>query len=218
MRTDHVRVLAFASIAVLGAMVAITFTTGVSQETFEIARSPDVYADELRLFATPLRALFALDSMFLVLYAVLLVQFALRVRTGETRVLAAIAIGAVVLTAALDMIEDHSILAMLRLAERNIEPSASAIAMQHVISQVKFHVGYLGLFVLGLAVPRTSRAAVVLVWLLTAGTLVQGAWLYAAPDSALPAGNVGRWVGFLVGFALIAKLSPAGGAATGARA
>jgi hypothetical protein len=192
---------------VLATMVGITFGTGVSQETFEIARAPRVYATELRQFATPLRALFALDSVFLVLYATLLVQFALRVRTPATRVLTAIAIGAVLVTAVLDMIEDHAILAMLRLAERDIDPSAGQIAVQHVVSQVKFHVGYLGLFVLGLTIPRTTRANTVLAWLLTAGTLVQGAWLYAAPDSALPAGNVGRWAGFLVGFALIAKLS-----------
>lgn len=216
--SDYVRVLALASIVVLGAMVGITFATGVSQETFEIARAPDVYAAELRTFATPLCALLGLDSIFLVLYSTLLVQFALRVRTSSTRVLIVIAIGAILVATLLDMIEDHAILAMLRLAERDIEIGADAIGVQHVISQVKFHAGYLGLFVLGLAVPRTSRAAVALVWLLTVGTLAQGAWLYAAPDSALPAGNAGRWVGFLVGFALIAKLSPGDEAATDARA
>jgi len=217
MRIDQVRLLALASIVVLAAMMGVTFSTGVSQETFEIARAPAVYASELRLFATPLRALFALDSIFLVLYATLLVQFALRIRTPAMRVLVAIAIGAILVTALLDMIEDHSILAMLRLAERGEDPSAGAIAVQHVISQVKFHVSYFGLFLVGLAVPRTSRAAVVLAWLLTVGTLVQGAWLYAAPDAALPAGNMGRWFGFLVGFALVARIS-GGGAATDARA
>ncbi len=213
-----VRVLAYASMAVLAAMVGITFATGVSQETFEIARAPTEYARELRELALPLRALFALDSAFLVLYGTLLIQFALRLRTPETGNLVTIVVGAVLVTMVLDMIEDHAILAMLRLAERGVEPSATQVAMQHVVSQVKFHTGYFALFVLGLVVPRTSRAAVALVGLLTVGTLVQGAWLYAAPDGALPAGNVGRWAGFLVGFALIARLSRVDGAARDARA
>ena len=212
-----VRALAIASMVVLAAMMGITFATGVSQETFEIARAPGDYVRELREFAVPLRALFALDSAFLVLYGTLLIQFALRLRTPETRSLVAIVVGAVLVTVALDMIEDHAILAMLRLAERGAEPSGTQIAVQHVVSQVKFHVGYFALFVLGLVVPRTSRTAVVLAGLLTVGTLVQGAWLYAAPDRALPAGNIGRWIGFLVGFALIAKISRDGGAARDAR-
>jgi hypothetical protein len=217
MSSDHVRPLALASIVVLAAMVAITFVTGVSQETFEIARAPAVYAPELRVFATPLRALFALDSIFLVLYTTLLVQFALRVRTSATRILVAIAIGAILLTALLDMIEDHSILAMLRLAERGVDPTAGDIAVQHVISQVKFHASYFGLFLIGLSIPRTKRGMAMLAWFLMVGTLIQGAWLYAAPDAALPAGNAGRWAGFLVGFALLARLSRGDGVARDVR-
>jgi hypothetical protein len=219
-RTDWIVPLAAASIAVLATMVAITVATGVSQETFEIARHPAVYTAELRAYAAPLRALFGLDSAFLVLYSTLLVLFARRLATPDTRAMLAIAIGGVLATAVLDMVEDHHILAMLRGAERGVDATAAQIAFQHALSQVKFHLSYLALFLLGLHVPRRTRAGTVLAWLLTAGTLAQGGCLYAAPDDLLPAGNMGRWLGFLVGFALIIQVTRRAGdaAATGAPA
>ncbi len=206
-RPDYLLPVTIAALTTLVAMVAITAVTGVSQETFEIVRASRIYADDLRASAGPLRALFGIDSAFLVLYATLLVTFARRIATPETAGMIRIAIGAVLVTALLDMVEDHFVLAMLRGAERGSDPSAAQIAFEHTVSQVKFNISYLALFVLGLHVPRATRAGSVLAWLLTAGTLVQGAWLFAAPDAWLPAGNVGRWIGFLIGFGLIAKLS-----------
>lgn len=210
-----------AAMAVLVAMIAITAATGVSQETFEIVRAPAIYAAELRQYELPLRALFGLDSAFLILYATLLVLVALHLMTRENRPVLAIAIGAILATALLDMTEDHHILAMLRGAVRDIAPSPGQIAFEHTLSQVKFHLGYLAELLIGLCLPRRTVAARVLAFLLTVGTLVQGAWLYAAPDAALPAGNYGRWIGFLVGFALIIRIvrrPGAGAVATGAPA
>jgi hypothetical protein len=196
-----------AAIAILAVMVAITLSAGVSQETFEIARSPAVYSADLRRFAAPLRALFGLDSAFLIVYAALLIAFANRISTPDNRIAIAIAIGAIVATAVLDMVEDHHILAMLRGVEHGVEPTAGQIAFQHTESQVKFHLSYLGLFLLGLHVPRRTVAGTALALLLTVGTLVQGGLLYAAPDPLLPTGNLGRWIGFLVGFGLVLRLA-----------
>jgi hypothetical protein len=201
--TDWTVPLAAGAIAVLAAMVAITAATGVSQETFEIVRAPDVYNAELRLYAGPLRALFGLDSVFAILYTTLLATFARRLMTADNKLLLVIAIGAGLATCALDMLEDHHILAMLRGAEHGIDASAAQIAFQHTESQLKFNLSYLGLFLVGLHIPRTTWVGTVLAWLFTVGTLVQGAWLFAAPDALLPAGNYGRWIGYGVGFALV---------------
>jgi len=197
-------------------MVGITLATGVSQETFEIALAPADYGAGLRHFALPLRALFGLDSIFLILYTALFVVFAQHIATPPWRLVLGIATGAILATALLDMIEDHHILAMLRGAVRGDDPGAGQIAVEHVISQVKFHLGYLAEVLIGLALPRRTLAAKVLAFLLVIGTLVQGAWLYAAPDAALPAGNFGRWIGFFVGFALIIRVVRAPGAAAAA--
>lgn len=212
--------IARAAMAVLVAMIAITAATGVSQETFEIVRAPAVYAADLRSHELPLRALFGLDSAFLILYATLLVLVALRFMSDDNRVVLAIAIGAILGTALLDMTEDHHILAMLRGAVRDLPPSNAQIAFEHTLSQVKFHLGYLAEFLIGISLPRRTFAHKLLAALLTVGTLVQGAWLYAAPDAALTAGNYGRWIGFLVGFGLISRIARPGAAAaaTDARA
>ncbi|HEY4242353.1 MAG TPA: hypothetical protein VGM88_21195 [Kofleriaceae bacterium] len=208
--------LALAAIVVLAAMVAITLATGVSQETFEVALAPADYGAGLRAFALPLRALFGLDSAFLILYATLFILFAQHIASPPWRLVLRIAIGAILAAAVLDMIEDHHILAMQRAALRGDDPGVGEIAVEHVISQVKFHLAYLAEVLIGLALPRRTTAAKVLAFLLVVGTLVQGAWLYAAPDAALPAGNVGRWIGFFVGFALIIRVARRPGVAAAA--
>lgn len=206
MRTDWTVPLAAASIATLAAMASITAVTGVSQETFEIVRDPDVYAAALRDHATVVRAVFALDTVFLVLYSALFLVFARRIATPATRAMIAVGVGALLATAVLDMIEDHHILAMLAGVEVGDPPGAARIGFQHTLSQVKFNVSYLGQFLVGLAVPRVTWAGKLLAVLLTVGTVVQGAWLYAAPPHLLSVGNAGRWGGFVLGFALVIVL------------
>jgi len=220
-RIDRTIILALAAIGCLLAMIAVTLATGVSQETFEIVRSPAVYAADLVGHATAVRWLFGIDSAFLVLYAAFFVAFGRRIATAETRTFVAIAIGALLLTALLDMVEDHHILAMLYGSELGSIPTAGELTFQHSLSQVKFNVSYLGTFFLGLAIPRGTIAGRILGLLLTVGTLVQSAWLYAAPVAMLPSGNLGRWIGFLAGFALAIRVSRSGAAgatATGAPA
>lgn len=217
-------VLALAALACLVAMVTITLATGVSQEAFEIVRNPDSYAAQLVAHAGALRLLFAIDAAFLVIYATLFVVFGRAIVTPGTRALVALALGALLGTAVLDMIEDHHILAMLFGAEVGLVPSGGELAFQHTLSQVKFNLSYLGLFALGLCVPRATWAGRALAALLTVGTLAQCVWLYAAPVALLPIGSFGRWVGFVVGFALVIGLArrslpaAAGAAATGAPA
>jgi len=213
--------LALAAIGCLVAMVAITLATGVSQETFEIVRSPADYAARLAAHPDALRALFAIDAAFLVLYATLFVVAGRALETPATRALVSLAIAAMLGTAVLDMIEDHHILAMLYGVESGISPTGGELVFQHTLSQVKFNLSYLGLFGLGLAVPRATLAGRALALLLTVGTLVQGAVLYAAPVALLPIGNFSRWLGFVVGFALlipVARQRAADAAATGALA
>ena len=207
--------LAVGGIACLLAMMVMTLISGVSQETFEIVRAPDVYANGLAGHTGALRWLFGVDAAFLVLYSAVFVGFAHRIATPSNRRFVIVGVIALLITALFDAIEDHHILAMLYGVEVGIRPSPGEIVFQHTLSQVKFNISYIGLFFVGLSVPRTTVAGRVLALLLTVGTLVQCVWLYAAPVSLLPVGNVGRWVGFLIGFALVIRLmrSRSGGAA-----
>jgi hypothetical protein len=201
-RGDFAIPLAVAALVCLVTMLTITAVTGISQETFEVARPAAQYAADLRAHDGAVRALFAVDSAFLVIYATYFLVFGRRVVTDETRALITVGTVFILITAFLDMVEDHHILAMLAAARGGADPSAAEIVTQHVISQVKFNVSYLALFLFGLALPRGTTLGLILSLLLTVGTLVQGVWLYLAPASLLPAGNIARGLGYVLAFAL----------------
>jgi len=194
-------VLALATLAVLVVMIGISLATGATQELHEHYAPPDVYAADLLAHPGGLRALLGLDIGFLILYTAFFAAFALYLRElgGAFTYLA---LGAMVLTALLDIVEDHHIAVLLRLAEHGRPIDDGAIAFQDVLSQCKFTVSFLSLVLYGLAVPRTSKLAWALVLFLTVGTLISGMAGYAtSPETARSLEN-GRWIGFLIGFVL----------------
>jgi len=80
------------------------------------------------------------------------------IRDGALRSLVQIAVGLLLLLAFLDMIENFHFMVMLAQAEIGLLPSSAEIGAQVLESLLKFHVSYLGLFVLGLALPLRTAA------------------------------------------------------------
>ncbi len=189
--------LAVATTAVLVAMVIVSLATGATQEAHEWYAPPIDYAAKLRAEAGPLRLVFGLDVAFLVLYTAFFAALAEHLRKLG-RPFVWLALGAMVGTAVLDIIEDHHILTLLAVAEANRPIDDGAIAFQQVLSQTKFSISYISLFLFGLAIPADSKLAWVLKAFLTAGTLVTAVAGYAGMslDST-------RWLGFLAGFGLV---------------
>jgi hypothetical protein len=194
-------VLAGASGAVLVVMTILSLTTGATQELHEHLALPEVYAQHLFAHAPALRGLMALDLAFLVLYTAFFAALAIYLR-GRGAPFTYLALGALVLTALLDIVEDHHILSMLRAAELGELPTAGHIAFQAVESATKFSISYLGLVLFGLAIPRTTKLGWALALFLTVGTLLSAITGYALSSSAEASFDSGRWVGFLAGFAL----------------
>jgi hypothetical protein len=203
---DWSLITALGALVCLLAMAAVSLVAGVSQETFEIVREPREYAGLLVKNASAVRALFGIDSAFLVLYSAFFVVFVRRIATERTRSWLWVALVFLLFTAVLDMVEDHHILALLYSAELAREPAWEQLTFQHTLSSVKFNVSYVGLFLLGMGVPRETWAGWGLTLLLTVGTVLQGAWLYAAPPEMLPTGNLGRHFGYVLGFLLVLPL------------
>jgi hypothetical protein len=195
--------LAGATGALVVVMATIGFATGVTQEVHEHFDVPEVYAMRLLDQAKGLRALMALDVAFLCLYTAFFATFAIHLRQrARPAALVWLALGAMVLTALLDIVEDHHILSMLAQAEHNVVPTAGAIAFQSVESAAKFSVSFLSLVLFGLAIPRTTKLGIALALFLTVGTLLSAIVGYAMPPASATNVEAGRWVGFLVGFAL----------------
>lgn len=193
--------LGLAAIGVLLVMVAVGMVTGASQEAHEWYAPPEVYAQRLLAQGGAVRILFGLDVAFLVLYSGFFAALADDLRR-RGRPFVAIALGAMLVTALLDIVEDHHILALLGMAEAHRPIDDGALVLQQVISSTKFSISYLALVLYGLAVPRDSRLGWVLSIFLVGGTLVSGVLGYAAPPAWRASLDGGRWVGFLAGFAL----------------
>lgn len=193
--------LGLAAIATLLVMVGVGLVTGASQEAHEWYGPPDAYAQRLLAQAGAVRVIFGIDIAFLVLYTGFFAALADYLRR-RGRPFVTLALGALLVTALLDIVEDHHILALLGVAEAHHPIDDGALVLQQVISSTKFSVSYLALVLFGLAVPRDTRLGWVLSIFLVAGTLVSGALGYAAPPAWRASLDGGRWIGFLAGFGL----------------
>lgn len=112
---------ALLSALLLCVVCSMTLVTGVNQQWFELARAPDLYAAALRAGAEPLRAIIAVDDVFICAYVTASVLFAARLALGRSPL--PFLIGAAVLAGGLlDLHENHHILSMLALAEKGIAP------------------------------------------------------------------------------------------------
>ncbi|HEU0035695.1 MAG TPA: hypothetical protein VFQ53_34020 [Kofleriaceae bacterium] len=194
-------VLAGATAAVLIAMVAVSIATGATQEAHEHFHPYPEYATALIARPGGLRALMGLDVAFLCLYTGFFAAFATYLRQ-RGQPFTYLALGAMVATALLDIVEDHHILSLLAMAESGRPIAESTIAFQETLSSTKFSVSYLALFLFGLAIPRTSKLGWALALFLTAGTLASATLGYAAPPAWRESLDSGRWIGFLAGFAI----------------
>jgi hypothetical protein len=214
MTTQTARALALAAIACLVAMVTITLATGVSQEFFEMVRPVDVYGSALARAAPSLRAIIGIDTLFLSLYALFFVVFAQRLvdyhrrpaseepaGDGAPNLLLRLGVTAIVVTAFLDAVEDHHILAMAQAAGDGRWPTTAAIDAQQLLSQLKFNVSYFGLFAFGLGMPRRSGVERVIAWSIALVMPLLGAVLWALPLGCEPPLDLARWAAFVAGFA-----------------
>ena len=193
--------LAGCTSAVLLVMVVVSLVTGAAQEPHEHFAIPEAYALSLVEHAQALRTVFALDVAFLILYTAFFAALAAYLRELG-RPFVNLALGAMVLTALLDVVEDHHILAMLDAAEHRVLPSAAAISFQTVESAVKFTCSYVALVLFGLAIPRTTKLGWGLSLLLVVGTLITAVLGYSASGAQLASLDKTRWIGFFIGFAV----------------
>ncbi|HTL34887.1 MAG TPA: hypothetical protein VL326_17280 [Kofleriaceae bacterium] len=193
--------LAGFTMGVLVLMVITGMITGATQEKHEHFMFPEQYAVSLLGEAKGLRILMALDIAFLILYTAFFAAFTKYLR-AIGRPFAVLGFGAMLATAILDIIEDHHIISMLESVEHRVLPSAAMIQLQAAESAVKFSMSFLALVFYGLAVPRNTKLGLALCLFLTVGTLVSGVLGYAAPPDMQAKLESGRWVGFLIGFAL----------------
>jgi len=197
--------LAFLASAIVLCMVAgIVATGGFSQEFFELSPSPAAVAAQLTdqpAHTFGLRLNVGLDNLFIIAYGAFFVLLAVRLRGLLSPVTIGVALGALLLTAFLDAVENHHILLMLHAFQHGEPLSAAELEAQMVVSNLKFHASYLGAFLFAFGFYRLGGLGRVIAWLL---------WLYvplgmiafAVPVEVVTPFALARTVFFVLGFAL----------------
>jgi hypothetical protein len=192
--------LSLAAASVLALMLLVGIFGSANQQHFEAVLPVPVYTRDLLAHAAPLRAILTLDACFIALYVSTSLLVARLLITDESVLLLYLSIGLVLAAALLDLLENHHIATMLSMAEQGLPISASEISAQAIASMLKWHLGYLAFFVLGLALdPRTQAEA----WLRAALMFVQlpvGALYYLVPASLQPVFLWLRYLNLLTGF------------------
>ncbi|HEY8024328.1 MAG TPA: hypothetical protein VIF60_07170 [Burkholderiaceae bacterium] len=202
-------VLAFLAAAIVLAMVAGILTTHMSQDFFQSARPVGDLA--ARVTESPgnvmgLRLNLGLDNFLIVVYSVYFVLLAVRFRDAMDPWLRAIGLGAMLLTAFLDMIENHHIMTMLHSIERGLPFSAEEAGMQMVLTLVKFHCSYVGLVLFAFGYWKQGALGRTVAGLLAFGYVPLGILMMALPVEIVKPVALIRVCFFVIAFVLSGTL------------
>jgi hypothetical protein len=158
MHTQLLRRSAVLAAVLVVAMFVTWLVTGVGQEALQVYHSPLAYQALLVANPAALTLTLGLDDAFIACYLVTFVMLALtRWQAPGARALTGLAVGLLAVTGALDLAENFHFLALLGAAVDGVAPSVGEVQAQVVESLLKFHCSYLGLLLLGYALPRTTR-------------------------------------------------------------
>ncbi|CAN5133014.1 hypothetical protein BH11PSE11_BH11PSE11_34430 [soil metagenome] len=180
--------LALACAAVVFAMLSVFLLTGIGQDPLQSVHAPAEYATILLRNPAMLRTVIGLDNLFIVLYASLFLTLgsALSYQSKRRAMLVA-SIGLLLLSGLLDLLENMHFMTMLAAAEHGLEIGAPQIELQVCESLAKFHLSYLGLFLLGFVLPNTSRLERALCLSMRWLQLLVGLLIYLVPKQlAIP--------------------------------
>jgi hypothetical protein len=210
---------ALASALVVALMFGIFAITGIGQDPLQYMHPVAEYTAILVKNPPVLRAAIGLDNLFIVLYSTMFLGLgaALWERTTWRAVLG-VALVLLAATAALDLLENMHFLAMISAATQGLEIGGGEIGLQVWESLVKFHLSYLGLFLLSFVLPRETAVERALVVLLRWVQLPVGLLIYLTPPSIAVPLVMARFAFFLVASLMVAYAFRPSGSGSGAPA
>lgn len=198
--------LAILAMLIVMAMIVAIVTTGVGQDFFQSARPIDEFIGKVTANpnnALGLRINLGLDNLFIVVYATYFVVLAVRFRSTMDSQMITVALGAILLTALLDAIENQHITVMIHSVQHGLPITVAESQLQMVVSSVKFHSSYVALFLFALGFLREGawgRAIAWVFWLY----VVLGLIAMVTPIELARPLALGRTVFFVVSFLLSA--------------
>lgn len=201
------RLPALVALVLVVAMLGTFVATGIGQDPLQYVRPPTEYAQLLLRGGGILRAVIGLDNLFVLAYSIVFLGLGAALwRRGEQRALVLAATLFLMATAVLDLVENLHFLVLASEAQLGLVPSADRIALQAWESLVKFHLSYLGLLCLGLALPAETQPQRALKALLVGFQGPVGVAIYVVPQAlALPLVLV-RFGFFVASLALVSVI------------
>ncbi len=189
-------------------MLGIYLTTGIGQDPLQFIHSTEEYTDILLRNPPVLKFAIGLDNAFIMFYETMFLALGVVLwRDERKRVLVFASMILLGTVALLDLIENMHFLTMLSLAEHGLPIGVMRISLQVWESLIKFHISYLGLFLLGFSLPVHSKPGMILGFLFRWIQLPVGLLIYLTPpDIARPLVIV-RFAFFFVTLILLAWMS-----------
>ncbi len=201
------RMLALAAAVVVLLMLGIYVTQGIGQDPLQYIHTPAEYTAILLKNPPLLRAAIGLDNVFIVLYSSMFLGLGATLwQRSRSRPLLAAALVLLALSGLLDLLENMHFLSMIAMALQGMDIGQTHIEIQVWESLVKFHVSYLGLFLLGFALPTGNLLEKLLSGALRWVQLPIGLLIYLVPPDTARLLVFGRFTFFLVALLLIAAI------------
>ena len=192
--------LAALNALVIVALLASALTAGLSQEVFQAARLAGPNAARLLVNPAGLRLNVGLDNLFIVLYVAFFVLLTVRLSDVLPAPHRFVALGALLLTALLDAVENHHILAMLFSAEQTLPLTTAESQLQMAASFVKFQVSYVGMFLYAFGLYRLGGLGRPLGWGIWLVYVPIGIAIYMLPPEATRPLVIARTLCFIAAF------------------
>ncbi len=203
--TNTMKRLALTAAALMLAMILIYVFTGIGQEPLQRFQAPDQYVQALLQNPSTLKAVIGFDNAFVLFYGTCFLLLGVRLlKNTEHRTIVVASIGLLMATAILDLLENLHYLTLISMARAAIPIGAGEIEFQVWESLVKFHVSYVGLFMLGLVLPTNTPALRLLAFLLLYVQWPVGILIYVGPDTWVRPLVILRFSFFLTGLLILA--------------
>jgi hypothetical protein len=182
-------------------LLAINVVTGVSQEYFESTHPAPEYTARILRDAGVLNLTFSVDNLFVLSYSTFFIGLGILFQSRAYSMLVKLGVGAMLLVAFLDAVENHHITAMAQAALSNVPVLNEEIRAQVIVSSLKFHVSCFGALLFAVMFAKESGMGKIISWLLL-GYGFFGVLVLTSPPSLLLALALLRTAFFVLAFFL----------------
>jgi hypothetical protein len=184
-------------------LISILAPNHITQQYFEIAIPTEFYTQKLIENSGVLRNILTFDNMFVVFYSATFTFLYSVLCHDSFKINVLLGLIAVLMTGILDFYENHHIFSMIHAAEKKMSITDSEILNQMTLSQLKFHLSYLGFFLIGFSLPADTLLEKVLKYSILIAQLPVGVLVYTANSDISSIFGLARYAFMLSGLLLI---------------